>query len=349
MKRKESVCAFAVKAATAFGEWRPRGGIARWVAGTGLALMCAGGFTAARGQQSINWTFYDGGALGKSGNATNGSVIDSSAEISGGDTTLASVKADVRSSEVYIYHSGGIQTHGANTACGSRLVLKAYNLTGQTGAVAVTVVPYVVVLDWYATPNTGFISEDGIGFSLTTYWNGNAVDTRQFQTALEGREGGKVTTPVDVMGAATMNFYDGDEVRFDMSHQVNCDNQWWETEYVRSKAWYCVSVSGNGYLSVGPRLPANGPLPVDPPSQPQVTSVGFSDASGSNVIVRGVGAFMNAPVSYAVLTATNVDLPPAAWNAVQTNRFDTNGNCSFSFPIDPWEPRRFFRLGVMPH
>jgi len=115
-----------------------------------IACLVLGSTVSA--QQTMGWTFYDGGIFGKSGSATNGSVLDSSSEVAGGDTTLGNIAGNVSYSEVYIYHSGGQQTYGAYTQFGSTLSLQVYNQPGETGAVSVTVLPYVAVADWYVTP-----------------------------------------------------------------------------------------------------------------------------------------------------------------------------------------------------
>ena len=60
------------------------------------------------------------------------------------------------------------------------------------------------------------------------------------------------------------------------------------------------------------------------------------------MIFTGTGGTPNAP--YAVLTATNVALPLSNWVSIATNLFDSGGNFSFTNPITPGEPQRYFRI-----
>ena len=296
----------------------------------------------------MDWSFYDGGSFGKSGSATNGSVFDSSSEVGGGDTTLGSLSGNVSSSEVYIYHSGSGQTYGANTRFGSSLRLQVYNQPGETGAVSVMVVPYVVILDWYATRHDQ-VSTAEVDFSLWTRKNGVDWDRRRYHTWILGRIGdGGVTVASDEMDAHTVSFNDGDTVEFVMSHQATCANNWWLTEWAHSRAWYSVAVSANGYLSTGPRLPVNPPLPITPLLQPLVTGV-TANGDHTQMTVTGTGGPTNAPLTFCVLTATALTLPLASWTPCLTNQFATNGTFSFTMPIIAGEPQRFFQLRVNPH
>jgi hypothetical protein len=65
---------------------------------------------------------------------------------------------------------------------------------------------------------------------------------------------------------------------------------------------------------------------------------------GSNLSITGSGgiAFSN----YYVLASTNVILPFTNWTPIITNQFDGSGNFSFSTPIDPAIPTRFYILQV---
>lgn len=301
----------------------------------------------AQAQQTMGWSFYDGGSFGKSGGATNGSVFDSSSEIGGGDTTLGSISGNVGTSEVYIYHSGSMQTYGAYTQFGSTLHLWAYNHPGETGAISVTVMPYVAVSDYYVTPSS-LNSVAQVDFSLTTRKNGNDWDKRQYSVMFNGIVGGKgITIGADVMEGYTMSFSDADEVQFAMSHMVTCLNQWWMTEWVRSVGWYSVVVS-NGYLSTGPRLPVDPPLPISPVLRPGIASASFN-GDHTQVTINGNGGPTNAPLSFCVLTSTELSVPAENWTPCLTNQFTTNGTFSFSMPVNAGEPQRFIRMRVNPH
>lgn len=311
-----------------------------------ITCLALGGTTHA--QQTMDWTLYDGGSFGKTGSATNGSVFDSSSEMAGGDTTLGSVSGNVSYSEVYIYHSGSSQTYGADTQFASTLILQVYNQPGETGAVSVTVFPYLAIKDWYATASD-LSSSAQVAFSLLTRKNGTDWDRRQYITRISGnRINGGVTVGIDVMDAHTMSFNDADTVQFLMSHSVYCENQAWMTEWARSVAWYSVVVSANGYLSAGLRLPVNPPVPILPLLQPSATSATFN-GDQTQITVSGTGGPTNAPLSFCVLTATALTLPLANWTPCLTNQFATNGTFSFTMPVNAAEPQRFFQLRVNPH
>jgi hypothetical protein len=64
--------------------------------------------------------------------------------------------------------------------------------------------------------------------------------------------------------------------------------------------------------------------------------------SGTNVILSGVG---HPGGTYIVLLSTNLSLPPANWQRITTNSFDSvTGQFSFTNAIDPENPQEFFRL-----
>jgi len=50
--------------------------------------------------------------------------------------------------------------------------------------------------------------------------------------------------------------------------------------------------------------------------------------------------------TYYILRSTNVALPLSNWQPIATNNFDANGNFSFSSPVDPATPKRFFTMQV---
>lgn len=75
-------------------------------------------------------------------------------------------------------------------------------------------------------------------------------------------------------------------------------------------------------------------------ARPVIQSV---QVAGENVILRGANGPANAP--FRVLSATDPALPIAAWTAVATNTFDTNGAFSVTNVIVP-TVRQFYRLKV---
>ena len=72
---------------------------------------------------------------------------------------------------------------------------------------------------------------------------------------------------------------------------------------------------------------------------PQFSSVVLS---GSGLIFSGTGGVTNG--SYVLLSSTNVALPLVDWIPVSTNPFDANGNFMLTNPINPSQPREFYRL-----
>jgi hypothetical protein len=84
------------------------------------------------------------------------------------------------------------------------------------------------------------------------------------------------------------------------------------------------------------------------------SSLLLSFAPPPNIIVAGItaGAFTiggdnGVPNAiYYVLSSTNLTLPLSAWTRVATNTFDSAGNFSFSQPVDPTLPQRFFTIQV---
>jgi fibronectin-binding autotransporter adhesin len=74
---------------------------------------------------------------------------------------------------------------------------------------------------------------------------------------------------------------------------------------------------------------------------PNISSV---VAQGSNLLLAGTGGPSNG--AYYVLASTNVALPLSNWTSIATQSFDSNGGFSFSTPMDPGMPRRFYVLQV---
>lgn len=300
-----------------------------------------------RAQQIMNWTFYPG----KSGTATNGTVIDSFSASDGSGTTIDTLNANANSTDLYLSYNGVTGGYGAYNQFGSRNHFWAYNYPGQTGPITITVTPYLVVDDWYATPHDTYSSTVQIDFSVTTLKNGTAWDRRQYSTALQGRTDlAGIHILTDAMTPATIAFNDGDDVQFNLSHQISLSANAWMTQYGKSQAWYTAVVSANGYLTPGPRFPNNPPLPDLAPPQVTATAVTSStDASTPQVTVSGTGGPANAPLTYYVLTATNAAMPLSNWAPCLTNRFDTNGTFSFTMSVSTNEPQRFFRLLLTQH
>ncbi|HRT57493.1 MAG TPA: hypothetical protein P5038_12770, partial [Candidatus Paceibacterota bacterium] len=72
---------------------------------------------------------------------------------------------------------------------------------------------------------------------------------------------------------------------------------------------------------------------------PQITTV---TVAGGTVTLSGSGGTPGG--TYYVLSSTNVGLPLASWTALITNLFDGTGKFTYSMPVNPGEPQRFFRL-----
>jgi hypothetical protein len=66
--------------------------------------------------------------------------------------------------------------------------------------------------------------------------------------------------------------------------------------------------------------------------------------SGTNVIFNGSGGPGNAP--FWVLASTNVALPLTNWTRILTNQFNASGGFTFTNPIPPAVPQRFYILQV---
>src|SRR5204863_1101026 len=78
-----------------------------------------------------------------------------------------------------------------------------------------------------------------------------------------------------------------------------------------------------------------------PKPHPVMTS---ASVQGGNLVISGTNGYING--TYYVLSSTNVALPLSSWEPIATNSFDGAGNFTFSAPIDPAKPQRFFMMQV---
>jgi autotransporter-associated beta strand protein len=76
----------------------------------------------------------------------------------------------------------------------------------------------------------------------------------------------------------------------------------------------------------------------------QVVTLQFTttSVSGNSLTMSGSGGTPNG--SYQVRTSTDVTLPIASWDLLDTRAFDSSGNFSFSVTIDTGTPKRFYRI-----
>ena len=90
-------------------------------------------------------------------------------------------------------------------------------------------------------------------------------------------------------------------------------------------------------------LAVNGTIRVIGSADPEVS---FAPAvvSGGNLTITGSGGLAGA--FYYVLTSGDIALPATNWTPLVTNMFDGSGNFSFSDPIDPNLPARFYLLQI---
>ena len=100
----------------------------------------------------------------------------------------------------------------------------------------------------------------------------------------------------------------------------------------------------SGYLTNDTTINAIGLVITTAPNPqpPAITSV--SVQSGTNLVFSGTNGLPNG--AYYVLTSTNVALPLSSWTRSATSNFDSNGNFSFSSPINPSVPNLFFAIQV---
>jgi hypothetical protein len=83
---------------------------------------------------------------------------------------------------------------------------------------------------------------------------------------------------------------------------------------------------------------------------PIQVQMGLSFAAGHPgqdpaVTVTGQGGAPGA--TYEIITSRNLQVPSTSWTMITTNTFDTNGNYSQIFTVDPHIPYRFYRT-VLP-
>ncbi|HEY0457322.1 MAG TPA: hypothetical protein VGE41_13205 [Verrucomicrobiae bacterium] len=91
-------------------------------------------------------------------------------------------------------------------------------------------------------------------------------------------------------------------------------------------------------------LPITGTLRVVSTNTPAPALTNLSLLNPTNLLINASGGIAYDPVF--LLTSTNITLPAPNWIPVVTNFFDSTGNASFSFGLDPAEPQRYFRLSV---
>jgi hypothetical protein len=61
----------------------------------------------------------------------------------------------------------------------------------------------------------------------------------------------------------------------------------------------------------------------------------------TNFVVTITGGTNNG--SFRMLSHTNVAAPVSNWESLSTNTFDASGNLTITNPVNPAEPKRFFR------
>ena len=193
----------------------------------------------AQAQETLGWSFYDGGSFGKSGSATNGPISDSSLETGGNPvtTTIGNVNSDVFRSELYLYRYGYPATYGENVSFGSRIAFNVYNKPGQTGPITVTISPYTAILDWAASAG----QQSGVGnyVSLTVTKNSNPWLTRKSNTDYYVYPDGSVhplPDPSNDLSASTVSFQDGDQLVINFSHQVGGVANFYSVHFIRATA-----------------------------------------------------------------------------------------------------------------
>jgi alpha-galactosidase len=86
-------------------------------------------------------------------------------------------------------------------------------------------------------------------------------------------------------------------------------------------------------------LASNGVLQVVAASPPRISA---SLLNGSSLVLSGTGGIPNG--EYYVLASTNLILPLSNWTRIATNRFDADGNSSFTNAMVPGRPQQFYLL-----
>ena len=314
---------------------------ALWCGATIAWMAC--GVSRSYGSQSLSWAISGESGNGPVGTATDGATVtEAFTEHSPGNFNYAgAINAAVSWSDLSQSYDGKTDLVGLHT--GSHLDLWAYNQPGQTGPITVTITPHVFIRSWHVAdveaPPWQCISAVTFAMRLN---DGIDEYVKQYDASLYAGHG--ISVANNNMSPTTIGTSDGGKIGFNMSHQVSAQDNTYCHSDGASLAWYSVRVSPNGYLSTGPRDPANPPIPVVMDSTPQTTSVAFTDASHTQMTVSGIGGPTNVPLPYLVMTTTNVSLPLANWVACQTNNFATNGTFSYSFPVNANESQRFFQL-----
>lgn len=312
--------------------------------GGGLAIAwLVIGASRSYGDETLNWQFAPG-IDAPGGTITNGTtVMEAYTYPHSGYYYVGTIHAGTAWSDLSLLFDGG-STYGVAVRTSSRLDLWAYNQPGQTGPITVTVTPHLFIRSWHVAdveaPPWQCISS--VSFSLWTYLNNAGVSLQEYATTLNAGAG--IIVSLNNMTPYPLATSDGDKVTFAMGHaDGEIENNYLESD-AASVAWYSVSVSPNGYLSPGPRDPANPPIPVLVDTTPQTTSVAFTDASHTQMTVSGIGGPTNVPLPYLVMTTTNLALPLANWSSFLTNNFAPDGTFSYRFPVNANEPQRFFQV-----
>lgn len=94
-------------------------------------------------------------------------------------------------------------------------------------------------------------------------------------------------------------------------------------------AWNTGNLAVNGTINVVSATPAQPEL-----SNPQLTTP-------TSFVLTVTGGTANG--QFRVLTHTNVDEPMTNWFVLSTNTYDGNGTLTVTNPVNPGEPKRFFR------
>lgn len=82
------------------------------------------------------------------------------------------------------------------------------------------------------------------------------------------------------------------------------------------------------------------------PIQVQFGSFVTTGHSGAASTITLTGQNGDPGAKYEIITSTNLQVLTPTWVQVVTNQFDTNGNFSQTFTIDPLTPYRFYRTEV---
>ena len=81
--------------------------------------------------------------------------------------------------------------------------------------------------------------------------------------------------------------------------------------------------------------------PVSAPSNPKITTVGFSSPGMLSIMATNGTPNM----AYRLMETTNLAIPETNWNVVQSGAFDNNGNLSITFPVvNPADKQEFFSI-----